>query len=404
MKVLIICGVFSEEHQKEVLRNARRFVEFSANLFQQKLIAGFRQTRSQVQVLSAPFIGAFPMASSIVQFRGFTESCEEYEYVAFNNIWGLRNISRAASLKKAIRTFAQNPEDEKVILVYCPHTPFLQAAVYAKKLDPRIRCCLYVPDLPEYMNLAEKRTLVYDIAKKYDIAVMKKLMEQMDGFVLLTEQMKDLLPVGDKPYMVSEGIIAEIPASAPVKADENDERYVVYTGKLNARFGVRDLIDSFAYLDDSKYRLILCGSGDCDDYAAEAARIDARILPQGQVLPEEAAAWQRRAAVLVNPRDGHETYTQYSFPSKNLEYLLSGKPVVAHRLEGMPEIYSDFLYEIKDDSDHARAIAEAILEAESATREECVRKYEQFLCYAEEKLLGSNVAEAVLKLMNGEKK
>lgn len=403
MKVLIVCGVFSKEHQKEVLQNARRFVEFSANLFQQKLIAGFRQTECQVNVLSAPFIGAFPMASSIAHFRSFSTATEEYTYVSFNNIWGVRNVSRGRSLKKAIETFAQDPDDKKFILIYCPHTPFLQATVHAKKLDPRIRCCLYVPDLPEYMNLAEKRTLVYEIAKKYDIAVMTKLMEQMDGFVLLTEQMKNLLPVGNKPYMVSEGIIDVIPSVESDTLSTTGEKNVVYTGKLNARFGVRDLIDGFAYLQNPKYRLILCGSGDCDDYAAAAAKKDSRILPLGQVLPKEAAAWQSKATVLVNPRKGGESYTRYSFPSKNLEYLLSGKPVVAHRLEGMPEIYSDFLYEIKDSQDHPRALADAILAAASDSAEGRMEKYKRFLHYAKENLLAVKVAEAVIELMDGDK-
>ena len=403
MKVLIICGVFTEEHQEEVLKKARRFVEFSANLFQQKLIAGFRQADCSVSVLSAPFIGAFPMASSVVSFRGFSGPDEGYHYVPFNNIWGLRNLSRAAALKKAVEPFAKDPDEEKLILIYCPHTPFLEAAVHAKKLDPRIRCCLYVPDLPEYMNLAEKRSRVYDIAKRYDIAVMTKLMEQMDGFVLLTEQMKDRLPIGKKPYMVSEGIIDGLPDTESRAGGVDDEKYVVYTGKLNARFGVRDLIDSFDYLQDPGYRLVLCGSGDCDDYAAAAARKDPRIMPLGQVLPKAAAAWQRKAAVLVNPRTGNETYTRYSFPSKNLEYLLSGKPVAAHRLEGMPEVYADFLYGIRDGGDHPRAIADAILAAVSDSEERRMEKYQRFLSYARENLLAAKVAEAVLELMNGDK-
>ena len=52
------------------------------------------------------------------------------------------------------------------------------------------------------------------------------------------------------------------------------------------------------------------------------------------------------ADVLVNPRPNNEEYTKYSFPSKNIEYLMTGKPVVAYMLDGMPAHYKKFLYEI----------------------------------------------------------
>ena len=116
----------------------------------------------------------------------------------FNNIWGLRNFSRARALKKAVQDFIRAEDDQKLILAYCTHTPFIEAAIYAKKKDPRIKVCLYVPDLPNYMNLSANRSWLYDVAKVYDVAVMTRLMKQVDSFVLLTEQMKDALPVGEQ--------------------------------------------------------------------------------------------------------------------------------------------------------------------------------------------------------------
>ena len=37
------------------------------------------------------------------------------------------------------------------------------------------------------------------------------------------------------------------------------------------------------------------------------------------------------------------TYTKYSFPSKTMEYLLSGIPTVMYKLEGIPDEYNAFL-------------------------------------------------------------
>lgn len=371
MKILMLCGYFAKENEQEVIDNARAAVEFSANIFQKKLIKGFRDINADFEVISAPFIGAYPNASAIRNFKGFSECQNECTYVHFNNIWGIRNFSRAQALKKAVVSFAEDISSEKLILVYSAHTPFLEAAIFAKKKDPHIKVCLYVPDLPEYMNLSANRSKLYDIAKKYDIAVMTKLMKQVDSFVLLTEHMKERIPVGDKPYKVIEGIVTrEEIADAIERKDEKPKNdglvRVVYTGKMNKRFGVKNLVDAFCAINDPEYRLILCGRGDCEDYIKSKAAEDDRICYLGQVSADEAKSWINKAAVLVNPRPNNEEYTKYSFPSKNIEYLLSGKPVVAYMLDGMPDCYREFLY-VANDINLTDAITKAAKDTEDST-------------------------------------
>ncbi len=396
MKLLILCGYFEEQNEAEVVLHARRAVEFSANQFQRKLISGFRALCPEVQVISAPFVGSYPNASDVAVFRGFRTEPRECRYVSFNNIWGVRNLSRAAALKKAICSFAEDPDDEKIIVVYCPHTPFLEAAAYAKKKDPKIRISLYVPDLPQYMNLNADRSRLYDAAKFFDNARMRNCMKTVDSYILLTEPMKNKLPVGNKPCLVAEGIVDRIPELLPEEAPDG-LKPVVYTGKLNEKFGVKDLIDGFHLIPDPDYRLVLCGTGDCMDYAREAAARDGRIVLTGQISPGEAAQWQRKAAVLVNPRPNGEEYTKYSFPSKNIEYLLTGKPVVAFLLDGMPEIYKDFLYPVKSGEKAAESLAEAISMAAKDCPEKHRSKYRAFVRYAEENLLAEGIARAILE-------
>lgn len=397
MKILMLCGYIAPENEAEVIRHAKGVVEFSANEFQKKLIRGMRSLDAQVEVLSAPFVGSWPNVSDIRVFRGFQNPQTECRYVAFHNMWGLRNFSRAAALKKAVRDFAKDPAEEKLILVYCAHTPFLQAAEYAKKLDSRIRVCFYVPDLPNYMNLSADRSKLYDIAKGFDIRKMRRHMACVDSFVLLTEAMKECLPVGNKPCAVIEGILDRQRLEQPAEPrQETGEKYIVYTGKINEKFGVPALVEGFSLLSYRECRLVLCGDGDCMDAVRAAAAKDSRILVQGQVLPAEAARWQNRAAVLVNPRPDNEEYTKYSFPSKNVEYLLSGRPVAVCMLSGMPERYREFIYEIADGTPEQIAdTLEAALVASSAEVEE---KHRAFLEYARGHLTGDWIAQRILEI------
>ncbi|MGL5011509.1 MAG: glycosyltransferase, partial [Paracoccaceae bacterium] len=50
-----------------------------------------------------------------------------------------------------------------------------------------------------------------------------------------------------------------------------------------------------------------------------------------------------KAHVMINPRRPEGAFTRYSFPSKTMEYLASGRPVIMHWLPGMPEEYRPYL-------------------------------------------------------------
>lgn len=399
MKVLFLCGVFAAENEAEVISHANAAVEYSANRFQEKLIAGFWEQGYDCSVLSAPFIGAYPMGSDLMFFKGFQESQDKYKYVNFCNIWGARNISRASSLKSEMQSFIEDGDEEKLIVVYSPHTPFVEAAVYAKKKDPRIKITIVVPDLPQYMNLNSKISLVYKIGKKYDIAKLNKLLTEVDSFVVLTEPMKDVLRVGDRPCIVVEGIVETdvFESNKQKKAllrKEEGIKYIVYTGKLNEKFGVKLLVDAFVLLEGAEYRLVLCGRGDLDAYIQDQCVKDSRIVALGQVTPDVAQEWVLKADVLVNPRPNNEEYTKYSFPSKNVEYLASGNPVVAYMLDGMTERYRDYINEVPaGDKTELKNTIEAALQFGKVQDTEPA-----FFEYARNNLSSSKVADRIVEL------
>lgn len=400
MKILFVCGYFEENAEKEVIENSKKTVQFSSNLFQQKLINAFTELGKNFYVLSAPFLGSYPNESKIKRFNGFSKECI-YDYVHFNNIWGIRNFSRTCSLKKKMDSFINCKDEDKVLIVYSVHTPFLEAAVYAKEKDPRIKIALIVPDLPEYMNLNAHISLLYKIGKKLDIYRFNKLNKHVDSYMLLTEKMRDKLNVGVRPYIIVEGLVEEKDIieseelSFPNNSNSNTKglKYIVYTGKMNEKFGVKDLIEAFLMLKNENYRLILCGSGDCNEYIKKRSAFDSRIQMLGQVSPEESHNWQQSADVLVNPRPNEGEFVKYSFPSKNIEYLLTGKPVVAYLLDGMPREYKDFIYCIKENKCKAKAICDALKDAMSATN---AKQNPAYYKYVREKLDAHEVAKQIV--------
>ena len=246
MDVLFLCGVFAKENEAEVIAQAKKSVEFSANQMQLKLIRGLKEV-TDTQVISAPFIGHYPNQSRSLRFSGFTNPQYICRYVSFNNIWGFRNLSRARALKKAVRAFALDGNEEKLIIVYSAHDPFLAAAAYAQKLNPKIRICFIVPDLPQYMNLEAKRGFLYNFFKGFDIKSIKEHIKCVDTSVVLTEAMAKALQLTDRPYVVAEGIVDSITENRNSTAHAETVN-IVYAGKLYFRFGIRSLVEAFSLL------------------------------------------------------------------------------------------------------------------------------------------------------------
>lgn len=389
MKTLFIGGVFPKELEKNILEKSKGVVFYPANKHQYNIIDGLLESgKVELNILSAPFIGAYPRGYKELYFKkgvfpykdNLSISC-----VSFINIWGYRNISRKNSLIRQINKFTSNKSTNKAIIVYSPHTPFIQAAAYAKKVDPSIHICLIVPDLPQYMNLNENITKIYKYLKKLDIYFFNKNLEHVDSFVLLTKHMKNMLNIGKKPYVVIEGIVNENDIRYHNCEKSNDVKSVVYTGTLNKKFGVINLVKAFYKINDPKIRLDICGKGDSEEVIREYTKIDNRIKYWGQISNEEAVALQLNSELLVNPRQNNEEFTKFSFPSKNMEYLLTGRPVVAYKLDGIPDEYDDFFYYV--DNNSIDSLSKKIKEVLLITEEE-------------KKMRGIKAREFVLKEKN----
>ena len=344
MDVLLLCGYFEPKYQAEINEKTKTWVENAANTFQQRLIKGFKQQDINLTIVSAPFIGPWPTAYKDIIFKHFRagESDEAITYVGFNNVWGYRNISRTAALKKQVRAFLKASKSEKkAVIVYSPHTPFLEAAVYAKSIDPSVHIHMVVPDLPQYMNLSKKAHPIYDFFKRIDIKKFYLQNAHVDSYMLLTKYMADKMDVGSRPYIVVEAIIDEVPEQ--LGNGHPRGKVIAYAGKLVESFGVKRLVEAFEMISDPDVQLQICGGGELRSYIEEMARKDERIIYHGQVSAEMAHEILMNADVLVNPRLNDDEYTKYSFPSKNIEYLMTGNAVVAYMLDGMPDAYRGFL-------------------------------------------------------------
>ena len=354
MKILMMGGLISPERKKEVYEKSLRFPNTAADAHQWNILNGLKgRDGICVEVANSPFVGTYPR-----EYKDFYLPPAEWETdgvpvhdTAFLNLFMIRTIWRAATLYRAVEAWCERTEGPKILLVYSVHQSLLQVAVRAKNKFRDVKICLYVPDLPLFFLNDLGRGDVYRTLKVWDVKLMDPLIAKCDGYVLLTEQMNGRVNPDGKPYTVIEGIVQSGTADS-LKADcdgkgEDDARdgafHFVYTGKLDAAFGVTVLVAAFRRVRNAGVRLDLYGDGDATKRILRAAAQDSRIHYHGTRTRAEIMDIQRRADVLVNPRSPGEEFTRYSFPSKTMEYLLSGRPVLMHHLPGIPKEYDRYL-------------------------------------------------------------
>lgn len=59
---------------------------------------------------------------------------------------------------------------------------------------------------------------------------------------------------------------------------------------------------------------------------------------------------EKKATLLINVRKTNEQFTLYSFPSKTIEYMTSGTPVLSSNLPGIPKEYHKYMFILEDTS------------------------------------------------------
>lgn len=366
MKILFLTGLYtkdSEIYYSSVLQQGA--LANPSNVYQWGVVKGMMENNIDLEVCSFPFLPTFPSGLKIKQTIQEDLTLEgkvigkSYRY---STILVKKEFDIIRKLNTILRKWAKTCTDAEggMILIYSLYGPFLKAAVDCAKVYANIKVCPIVTDL-FISSLSVLRT--YPFLKKiqglFEYKRIKYGLKNADTFVLLAKGMIKYVPRAADNHVIVEGIAGDnTPCPSPKVA--GSERTLLYTGSLGIHTSVKELVDAFLMTKDESFRLIICGSGYYSDYVELKANEDNRIIFKGVVSRDEAVYLQKQATLLINPRQSSIPDTPYSFPSKTMEYLVSGTPMIGYKLEGIPSDYYKYFYIPHDES--VEALAEVITE------------------------------------------
>lgn len=292
-------------------------------------------------------------------------------FAPFVNLPFLREVTISLSVINALRSWSRTipKESEKVVLMYnltCP--PGIAVAGGARLIGAKAAACIHDIHVPG-------KTCSDNAATRLKFMLQKQAIPLFDGLMVASKDIVNdfapditwiLFPPGVDRAVLSQFSSIERHSSASRK-----QFIMVAAGALSEINGIREIIGAMRYLDGEHYCLRIAGRGPLEPYVRQAALRDRRIEYCGYLSHEETLNLYKTADILINMRLTSTFNARYFFPSKLVEYMATGVPVVSTELDQIKGECDRMLFLIKDET--SEALANMIAYVESLNREERVR-------------------------------
>lgn len=352
------------ESDEEFLIKAQKGYDLaSAQVSQKNLVYGLESVSGEkFDSINGSVLPPFPIyKDKDITFVEWSHTKDAVDVsVGYRNSKYINRINCKKAMVKAADRWVKNryQGNELYVFIYSMRSAPMATACYVKKIVPSAKLFLIVTDLPQFMDLGQNK--IKALLKKFDWISIKRMQNKFDGFILYASKMASFLHIPDGKWMLMEGSynIADAELSLNIKK----KKAIMYSGKLDTKYGIPLLIDAFRSINDPEIELWLTGGGDAEDYIKENSIQDSRIKNFGFLANrEDVIKLQHEATVLINMRLPSEPASAYCFPSKLFEYMATGNPVISFKLDGIPQEYYQYLILIEEEN--VEAIRKAIVDA-----------------------------------------
>lgn len=338
MKVLYISSFCPISEYEAMFKKYNSASSHAAHKFNRLVIRGLKANGCSVDALTQRIIpkgikDAYPR-------KKITE-----DGVDFNILPRKKNITfnRAYTIVRAffdiLKWRKQNPDG--VIICDIILGEMSIATVLARAFT-KIKTVGLVTDVPA-VKAGDTRSGIKAIPMK----IKNGIIQSYDAYLFLTEQMDSLLNPKHKPYTVVEGVADENVCNIPnTLENKHPEKVCMMAGLLERVFSIETLLEAFQNVKCDDARLRFYGKGGAVPFILKASEADSRIQYCGELTNAQIVEEEKKATFLVNPRRSDGEWTAYCFPSKNMEYVASGTPLVGCKLPCIPPEYEGHFYEI----------------------------------------------------------
>lgn len=347
-KVVLLGFTVPEAHLEGLGRSAAVSAAQTHN-FAWSLVDALTESDCAVSLLSTLPLRNYPTHPALLlKGQTFDSHGRRGRLLGFINVAGAKHVSRFVACVCFGIAFIRSC-DAGVLMVHGVHTPFLWFARLARRWL-RLPVVVVLTDPPGVVQPLERS--VTKAMRRLDVRLVRRALRGVDGVISLTEALgHDFAPRSGR--LVMEGIVnprIQISSMARKARLRDGSPFAVgYAGSLKEEYGVRRLVEAVLSTTEDIV-LDLYGVGPLEAWIGQQADGSSRLRFHGPVPHEELVGALMGADLLVNPRPVDQEFVKYSFPSKLIEYMAIGRPVLTTKLPGIPADYAGKLLLAEDDS------------------------------------------------------
>lgn len=326
MKIIYISSLIPQAKFDEFLKVYSGGCSIAAQKFHRNLVNGFLGNGHQIKVLSY-------LPNCISYVPTYNEDGIEYQFCRHTEKPGLKHFQIAKGIFSRIKKLKKQGYNPDVLICDILNVSVCLGALCAGKWL-KIKTAGIVTDILG-ISEHEEKGLIQRMAAK----ISNSYITEFDYYIILTQQMNEIVNPHNRPYIVMEGLCD----SQKLYASRGGQlKKIFYAGGRPSKDGIDLLIPAFKRIKNDNLQLNIYGN--VPNVAIGPDSEDHRIIYHGLADNKTIVAEECSSYLLVNPRPTGEVYTKYSFPSKVMEYMATGVPMVTTRLAGIPEEYYNYVF------------------------------------------------------------
>jgi glycosyltransferase involved in cell wall biosynthesis len=335
----------------------------AGNMFQTNLLAAIQSAGLPVSAIITPIpIRSWPAGKNLVAGNVSYQLFGNHKVrsLSFLNIPVLKQltIGAGAFLRLLLWGWQNRNCPARVVATYnLTVPPGLFTLAAARLIGAKVFALIYDVNIPG-------ETVPDSLFFRADYQFHRWLMPRFDGLAVVSEAIVRDFGLRAPHILLEGGFDESVFASLPLAREEQPTFVIVSVGTLNYANGFRLLLDAFAKLKGDRYTLRIAGVGPLENEVRAAAAADSRIDYRGYLSLSEVLDLYQTADLLVNLRLTQKVNTTYFFPSKVMEYLASGRPLLSTCTGHIEREFGRFTYLLREESPDA--LASAIIDVESA--------------------------------------
>ncbi|HLO17038.1 MAG TPA: glycosyltransferase family 4 protein [Anaerolineales bacterium] len=349
-QVLFVGQLFPDAMTSQILE--QEILPIQTQRFGKALVAALRAGfHENVEVLSTAPLVDFPHSRLLFAPRAKWTIDDEIKatMVSFFNLAGLKHLTRfIVTLAFVSQWVLKNKNFKRIIILHGVQSCKLWGVLLAQVFGPCVTVSYLTDDLGIPLNweksLLKKMRLI-------DVNLMKTGLQKSSGVIAMTPNLAEKLAPG-RPVLVMPAIRNSTPNTITSKlCNSNGSTFnIMYTGKLSCSYGLDLLLNTFSQANRSNWRLLISGWGEMESAVREFAQNNPQVEYFGLLNSEELSEFRQHADVFVNPKPSLTSTSSLAFPSKIVEYLGTGKPVVSTNLPIFDEEFRKHLILAQSDS------------------------------------------------------